>query len=281
MNSRTGGWALGFAMALCCAADVSAGFGSGPSIEAVNQMKAARTNPEAVRQAFYTQKLGRDRQVTFLVLLQLHEEKILSTDDLRKLLGDAIVDVDAYIRATAVHYLHVVHDGELLQSLYRRCTLDKSLGVRYNAVERLRAHPSEQSVPYLAALLSDESVEVRGCAADALFTWKMLDVKHVFLLAMNDLDIRRAGCASLTLYFGYRDPPNVELLNRYLDFELDRSPPFSAGHSTCAIIRCLAEINNDSSVAVLRKAAAHKHRVIAEEATRALAKVLAPNGESR
>ncbi len=259
---------------LSCASQSLAAFGSSIVIEVERRIVAARKDPLAIKESFYSDQSAEERSIAFLLLLRLHSEKLVSDELYRTLIDNALVDVEGDIRGTAVHYLHEVHDGEALQDRYRRCTLDKSLLARYNAAERMAGHPSEKSLPYLATLLRDESIEVRDRAAFSLYRWKSPNVKQVFVKALKDRDLRSAGCAAVVLFSYYGDTPEIDVLNRYLDAELDKAPPLGAADNTRSIIRCLSRIGHDSSVATLKKAAAHQHRAIADEAAQALAKVL-------
>jgi hypothetical protein len=246
-------WLPVLILVVACASQGLAASGSPILIEVERQIGAARKDPVAVKESFYSDKPGRERFIALMLLLRLHSEKLISDELYRTLVDDALVDVEGEIRGTAVHYLPTIHDGEDLQDRYRRCTLDKGLLARYNAAERLAAHPSEKSLPYLAALLGDESIEVRDRAASSLCQWKSPNVKHVFLKALKDSDVRRAGCAARVLFSVYGYTPEIDVLNQYLDSELDKAPPLAAADNTCLMIRCLARTGHDSSIAVIEE----------------------------
>jgi HEAT repeat protein len=248
--------------------------GSQIVIDVEIRLGEARKHPDKVLEAFQeTPADGRERTILFMVLTTLGQEKLISADALRGVVERGLVDPEDYIRGHAVHYLDRVYEGDELHQRLNRCTLDRSLLSRYNAAEKLAQFPSVESVPYLDALLGDESIEVRDRAVGTLWTWhrggSVPDIKDVFLRAAESKNIRRAGCAARVLP-ALGVAPRLDLLHQYLDGELNQ--PRSNFHSdnVNCIIRVLGDIGDPSSKSVLEQAAKHWHDSVAAAANDAL-----------
>jgi HEAT repeat protein len=239
------------------------------------RLPEARKNPAATVASFKKSPAdNKERTVLFMLVLTLGESQLISREEYQHVVDRGLVDVDEQIRRDAVHHIDHVYEGDNRRQLFHRCTLDKSLGVRYNAAEQLQDYPDEQSIAYLDGLLDDESIEVRDRAAGTLHAWhhraQFPGVKEVFLQNLDSKDIRRAGVAARILATFFELPPRVDVLNAYLDAELDKTPPQFGQDNARAVIRLLGRISDPTSKPVLQKASQYPHRYVAADAREAL-----------
>ena len=244
------------------------------------RLPEARKNPAATVDSF---KKGpadnQERMVLFMLVMTLGQADLIPPREYRHLVDRGLLDVYDQIRGHAVHYLDETYKDEELQEVYRRCTFDKSLLVRYNAAEQMRNYPSPESVAYLDGLLDDDSIEVRDRAAGTLCSWYGSDsvpgIRDIFLRNVESKDIRRAGVAARVLATVFDMPPRPDILNAYLDAELKKSPPQFGGNNVRAIIRLLGRISDPTSKSVLEKATQYPNRYVAADAKEALSKTTA------
>jgi HEAT repeat protein len=239
------------------------------------RLPEARKNPAATVASFEKSPAdNKERAVLFMLVMTLGESKLISPEEYRQLVDRGLLDIDEQIRGSAVHRIDHVYEGDKRKQILHRCTLDKSLLVRYNAAEQLQDYPDQQSVAYLNGLLDDESIEVRDRAAGTLCLWhqraQFPGVKEVFLQNLESKDIRRAGVAARILATVFEMPPRVAILNAYLDAELKRSRPEFAGDNARAVIRLLGRISDPTSTPVLQKASQYPHQYVAADAQEAL-----------
>jgi hypothetical protein len=242
------------------------------------RLPEAKKNPTATIDSFKKAPAdNKERMVLFMLVMTLGESKLIQLDEYRQLVDRGLLDVHEHIRGHAVHYVDNVHEDETRQQIYRRCTFDKSLLVRYNAAEQMRDYPSEESVAYLDGLLDDESIEVRDRAAGTLCSWhrsgSVPGIKEVFLRSLESENIRRAGVAARVLATFFEMPPHLDVLNAYLNAELDKSPPEFGGDNARAVIRLLGRISDPSSKPVLQKATQYPNRYVGADAQEALSKI--------
>jgi hypothetical protein len=254
MIARISGLAVSVLVVLSVAS-ADAGFGSPAVIAHSVRLPAARQNPGATLTRFMDAPSNdQERLVLFMLVVTLGEENRINKEEFSAVIQRGLMDVHDSIRGHALHALHHVFDGVELQNQYRRCTLDTSHHVRYNAAELLVKFPSAATLPYLDALLSDESIEVRDRAAGTLCAWHRAgsppDVFDLFVRAQESKDIRRAGCAARILATQSKKQARPALLNAYLVSELEKpqqSPTVFGADNISAIIRLLAEIGDPSS----------------------------------
>ena len=242
------------------------------------RLPEARKNPGGTVASFTNGPAdNQERMILFMLVMTLGKENLIPQEQYRQLVDRGLLDVHEQIRGHAVHYLDAVYKAEGLQQIYRRCTFDKSLLVRYNAAEQMRDYPFPQSVPYLDGLLDDESIEVRDRAAGTLCSWHRNDavpgIKDLFQRNLEAKDIRRAGCAARVLATVFDMTPRLDLLNAYLEAELDKSPPQFGGDNARAVMRILGSNGDPSSRAVLEKATRYPNRYVAADAQQALSKI--------
>ena len=125
------------------------------------------------------------------------------------------------------------------------------------------------------ALLSDESIETRNRAAYSLVRWDWPDMQKQFQSMTQSEDLRRAGCASFILAKYYDQKLNGDVLDRYLESELNYlvGPPYAGTDNVVAIIQVLGQQGTRSSLSVLEKATTHRHRLVREASEKAVLQI--------